>query len=370
MALNKVIFTIITKSYLAYVKVMAKELRARNPQIPFYVFLADRPDGYFQPEQELFIAIPLEDFLPAELIPTMTGYYTAYEFCNALKPFAHLYLATKIRVERWFYLDSDIFVCDSFDSLFEKLDNCSILLTGHILKPVELEISEQLELSFLRAGIYNGGFVGLKNTMMTMNFLAWWKQRLIWHCLSDKPGLEADQSWLNFVPVLFPEVKVLKNPEVNVAYWNFHERELELDANNDVRVAGARIPFLHFSGWNWREPETISKFASPDMGNSVKAWNHIRDTYRQRLLDESVKTTSTWPYSFGKTADGQEISPSMRRKFLIYCREHIGEPLKINIFSNPEFFRDPPQSRPKPISLTVATRTFAGALLRALKLRK
>ena len=367
MALNKVIFTIITKSYLAFARVMAKELRARHPEIPFYVFLADRPDGFFQPEQEPFTIISLDEFFPSALMPTLTGYYTAYEFCNAARPSAHLYLANKIGVERWLYLDGDIFVCGEVDSLFEELDDCSILLTSHILKPVEIRISEQLELNFLRAGIYNSGCVGLKNTATTIDFLHWWKERLIWNCLHCEPGLEVDQSWLNFVPVLFPEVKVLKRLEVNVAYWNFHERELELDANGEVRVAGVRIPFLHFSGWNWRDPEKISIHASPILGSSMKAWNNLRDTYRQRLLDESVETTITWPYSFGKTTDGQDISPSMRRNFLNYCRKNAGQPLEANLFSNPELFSGPST---KSLSLKVASRNFGGALLRMLKLRK
>ena len=376
---NRAIFTIITKSYLAFVRVMAKELRTRHPEMPFYVFLADRPDGSFQPEQEPFAIIPLEEYFPAELMPTMTGYYTAYEFCNALKPFAHLHLAAKIGAERWFYLDSDIFVCGSFNSLFEELDGCSILLTSHILKPVALEISERMELSFLRAGTYNGGFVGLKNTAVATAFLHWWQERLVWNCLSAEPGLEVDQSWLNFVPLLFPEVKVLKRPEVNVAYWNLHERELELDAVGDVRVAGTKIPFLHFSGWDWRDPEKISKWYYPEdiskqgsssLGSSAGAWHFLRDTYRQCLLDESVATTSAWPYSFGKSADGQDISPAMRRKFLNHCRVNRGQSPAINIFSNPELFRDPPPKPASPVSLMDASTIFCGALLRALGLRK
>ncbi len=367
MKANRAIFTIVTKSYLAYARVMAKELRARHPEILFYVFLADRPDGCFQPEQEPFTIIPLADFFPAELLPTMPGYYTAYEFCNALKPFAHIHLATKTGAERWLYLDSDIFACGSFDSLFEELDDCSILLTSHILKPVKIGISERTELNILSAGIYNGGFVGLKRTEVTMSFLLWWRERLIWHCLHDVRGLEVDQTWLNFVPSLFPEVKVLKNPEVNVAYWNFHDRELELDANGDVRVAGRRIPFFHFSGWDWNAPDKISKHASPDLGNSAQAWNHLRDAYLRRLIEESVQISSAWPYSFGKTTGGQDISSSARRNFLSYCRKHSGQPLEVNIFSNPEFFRDPP---PKPISLKDASTIFIGALLRASGLRK
>jgi hypothetical protein len=200
---------------------------------------------------------------------------------------------------------------------------------------------------------------------VAIDFLRWWQERLVWYCLSGGPGLEADQSWLNFVPMLFPEVKVLKQLEVNVAYWNFHERELELDANNIVRVAGKPIPFLHFSGWNWDDPGIVSKHASPVLGNSARAWNWLRDTYRQRLLDETVQITSLWPYSFAKTGAGEEITPAMRRKYLVYCQEQSAQSPEFTVFSNPELFSDPPISS-GPISLKMASRNFLGALLRAL----
>ncbi len=367
MPANQAIFTIVTKSYLAFARVMAKELGLRCPGMPFYVFLADGPDGYFEPENEPFRVIKLEEFLPSSLRSTMSGYYTAYEFCNALKPFAHLHLATIIGAERWFYLDSDIYLCGNLNSLFAELDDCSILLTCHILKPVHLEIAEPLELSFLRAGIYNGGVVGLKNSTTATDFLRWWKDRLIWNCLHSEPGLEADQSWLNFVPLFFSDVKILKDPEVNVAYWNFHERELQLGIDGIVRVAEKSIPFLHFSGWDWRIPDKISIHASSSLGISEPAWNHLSSAYLQSLIQESVQITSRWPYSFAISADGQDITPAMRRKFLRYCRKHAGHSLEAGLDSNPEMFRDP---LPKPISLFNATTIFIGALLRTLQLRK
>jgi hypothetical protein len=115
----------------------------------------------------------------------------------------------------------------------------------------------------------------------------------------------------------------------------------------------------------WLDPKKNSKQGLSDSESSAGAWHHLRDTYLQRLLDESVPTASAWPYSFGKAADGRDISPSMRRKFLNHCRENRGRLLETNIFSNPELFCDPPSKH-----VTTAARIFCGALLRAFGLKK
>ena len=79
-------FTIVTKSHLAYARALALQLKKFHGSIPFYVFLADHPDGCFDVDKEPFQAIPLEKFLPAGLLSTTSGYYTAYELSNTFKP--------------------------------------------------------------------------------------------------------------------------------------------------------------------------------------------------------------------------------------------------------------------------------------------
>jgi hypothetical protein len=363
---NRAVFTVVTKSYLAYARVMGREMRARHPETSFYVFLADLPDGCFEPEQEPFNIVSLKDFFPEELMATMPGYYTAYEFSNALKAFAHLHLAEKIGVERWLYLDSDMLLCGSLEGLFADLDDCSILLTSHILQPFDLMVSERTELNILRTGLYNGGFVGLRNTSVARKFLSWWKERLIWHCLGTQPGLEADQTWLNFVPLLFSEVKILRKPEVNVGHWNLHERELVLDAAGKVQVGGAQLSLMHFSGWDWHNPEKVSRHAQPNLGNSTKAWISLSMQFAKLLQDADIQTSSAWPYSFSKSSNGREISPGMRRNFLQYCLKHRNQPLEATVFTKPKMFRD---TGGKP-TLKAASRAWVGALLRTFGWRR
>lgn len=347
---------------------MANALRQYDPGVAFYAFLADRPDGYFQPEREPFRIIPLKAYLAPDLLAKMSGYYTAFEFCNALKPFAHRYMADRTNTQAWCYLDSDIFVCASMNPCFDELSDCSILLTSHILKPCALAISEARELTILQYATYNGGFVGMTRSPDASHFLDWWGERLIRLGLDGDPSapyLNGDQKWLDFVPALFPGAKILRAQEVNVAYWNLHERCPELCPDGKVYVAGKGIPFFHFSGWDWREPRKLSRHHP--LGQDApfaSAWGPLSDAFHRRLKENSVETTSGWPYSFDRADNGETLTVPMRRKFLAYCNAggDIGDR---TIFSHPEAFRRE-TGHPNHVPLKSASRIFAGSMLRAL----
>jgi hypothetical protein len=67
-----------------------------------------------------------------------------------------------------------------------------------------------------------------------------------------------DQNWLNFVPLFFNNVQVLRHPGCNVAYWNLHERRVE-KKDNDYIVNEEPLIFFHFSGYSMHQPQKISK---------------------------------------------------------------------------------------------------------------
>ena len=352
-------FTVITKSYLANARVLANALRQRHPEIPFFVFLVDRPDGYFEPADEPFQVILIEEVLPPHLLSTMVGYYTAYELSNALKPFAHLYLAEIKGLKKWFYLDSDVFITGSFDSLFAQLDKTSLLLVPHILRADIIPRVEKLELIFLRTGICNAGCLGINRSEHALHFLHWWKERLIWHCLHNSPGLEADQSWLNFVPSLFPECKFVRDPAVNIAYWNIHERPLKKSSEGRYSVFGQPVVFVHFSGWNWQSPDEPTRHCKVDLGMSKAAWLQAAGDFAVQLQACGIATCSQWPYSFAKAKNGRILTPAMRRNYWAYLRNQGKNTNAVSIFDCPEIFEDP---KPKPLSLWGATRMWLGAV--------
>jgi len=351
---NQAFFTIVTKSHLAFARAMASQLKKIHPDLPLVVFLADNPDGCFDPAAEPFPVIPLGDFLPAHLLETMPAYYTVSEFCNALKGFAHLHLWSKTGLERWLYLDADIFICGSFDRVFSALNGHAILLTPHILLPGRLARTETIERNILKYGLYNGGCVGICKTPSAREFLEWWMERLTKLCLANVPGLYHDQAWLNFVPLLFGEVNILRDPEVNIAYWNLHERHLQLVAEESATVDGNRVPFLHLSGWDWHKPEIVSRWFSPASGNeSQPVWQHLTQRFLQILFESGINETSRWPYSFAKAEDGTVLTPEMRRAYWNRLKHQASSQAVPSLFASPRVYSPPG-------ALTSAARTLLG----------
>lgn len=361
---TKAIFTIITKSHLAYARSVAAHLEKLHPGLRFYAFLADQPDDCFDSGGEPFEMVLLDEYLPREFLDTMPVYYTPYEFSNALKPFAHLHLAGRSDLECWFYLDADTYVCGRFHEVFEALGSTSILLTPHISKPAILSQTEDLERAFLQAGIFNGGFLGIRKSEVAMRFLEWWKDRLVWLCLHAEPGLEVDQSWLNFVPVIFDDVLVFRDPSVNVAYWNLHERRLCLAADGSIEVEGRKVVFVHISGWDWREPGRLSRHTTAGAGASEEAWRSVIEKYREALLAAGIETTSAWSNSFSNALNGQPLTHHMRRSFRDRLRM---TPDKSSVRSPRIAPEDYAEKEIEPMGIYPSFRIFLGALKRQIQ---
>ncbi len=111
----------------------------------------------------------------------------------------------------------------------------------------------------LKNGIFNAGFFAFKMDENGKAFLNWMKSRMIDQCYVDpKQGLNADQSWFNFVPVYFNNVKILHHAGCNAAYWNLHERII---SKRDGKYFVNREPliFFHFSGYSIKHPGQLSK---------------------------------------------------------------------------------------------------------------
>ena len=59
------------------------------------------------------------------------------------------------------------------------------------------------EIGSLKWGIYNLGFLGVRNGPVGSDFADWWAERLRHFCFDRlEAGLFTDQKWINHVPVL------------------------------------------------------------------------------------------------------------------------------------------------------------------------
>lgn len=323
------VFTIVTKSHLAYAKTLAFKVNQFHPDASFTIFVVD-PEGMGDQANGTTAEIrSADDLFEDETFRLMTGYYTADELCNACKPWAHQALLSEPLVRTTLYLDSDIYVTGSLMPLLDDLGGKSILLTPHLLKPAIQDMNEDLERALLNGGIYNGGCLVLNDSETTREFLSWWKHRLRFSCLRFEPGLCVDQSWLNFVPALFgpDEVVICRRRGVNVGHWNMQERFLTSNASEAYFADDEPVSFLHFSGWEPEKPEAPSKYAVTCPGESAAAWANAGNSYRHLLLENGLAKSQGRQYSYSFASDGTLITLEMRRSLLQAAKKSNGDTL-------------------------------------------
>jgi hypothetical protein len=331
------VVTLITKSHLPYARVLMESIRRWAPEARRFALLADRIDGAFDPALEDFEIVFL-DTPSIQDSPWFYFKYSAMELNMALKPHAIQFLFERFGFDAVLYFDSDIRVYQALDPLFEKLKNHSLILTPHLTRPLN-DGRRPSDLDILRAGIYNGGFLLLRNCGESGRFLTWWKARLQDHCLVDLPnGLFVDQRWLDFVPSLFPDAGILREPGFNVAYWNLGERR-----------KGEPLYFVHFSGFDPERPEGISRHQNR---HTLSTLGEVERTlfldYAKDVLARGYKQCKDWPYAYGFFDNGIAISDAARRAF--YESAEISDSIP-NPFSDAgyqslvQFWNDPPGDR-------------------------
>lgn len=336
--------TVITKNYLAYARTLANSLAEHNPNTPLYVLLADKLDDYFDPSLEPFKVIYLEELSDQETIKKMCFYYTPFELCCALRGALHEYIYTKTSVDSWIFLDSDIMVFGSLNSIFQQLEDISILLSPHCNPLVNIEDSAPSESAFLNCGIYNAGFLGLRRSETTKKFISWFKKRLALYSFDDinikttnSRGFFVDQRWLNLVPLYFKDIAYLTEPGANLGHWNLFQRELRKENPERITVNNYPLLFIHFSGFDICQPHKVSKYAPSYDGQKLNLWVELAKVYQLKLLEYSYEKTRLYPYAFATFNNGKPITIEMRR--LYYDELNCGINLASSPFENYQHFQ-------------------------------
>lgn len=269
------VFTICARNYYGLAQVLRQSLLIHDPDIRFLAFIADgipeNERAQFGPDAVDAVAL-MSDYVSAETLRDMAFKYNLTEYCTAIKPFCFRHVFDNSETSASVYLDPDVFVFSSLKSVFAELETAAIVLTPHIIFP-SLHEGARADSGILATGVFNLGFLGLARSQTSDTFLRWWSQRLIDQCFVDNhDALFTDQKWMDFVPTLFPgsAVRSLRHAGMNLAPWNFHERQIASDgaggfkvsrrldakSTNDLQTEprGAdQLLFVHFSGFDYKK---------------------------------------------------------------------------------------------------------------------
>ncbi len=271
------------------------------PEADRIVVLADR-DADRRLGAQPFELVPVET-LPVPDIDAFVHRYGPAELCFATKPWA---LAELLRrgYDRAIYLDADIVVYATLQPMLAMLDTASIMLTPHLTAVARDGAGEdviEFERRILQAGAYNAGFVGIARGPDAAQFLSWWQDKLLRHCLVDvERGLVGDQRWLDLVPGMFDGVRVVRHPGWNFGRWNMDRHRLSVE-NGEFRVNGEPLVFCHFSG-------LLSGADSPGQQQNPEAspapMTHVQaliDDYATALEREGAARYAKLPFAFARS---------------------------------------------------------------------
>lgn len=310
--------TIIARNYLAHARVLGRSFLEHHPDGRFTVLVTDVDEAFLRGADEDFEVVgPYDIGIPEREFHRMALLYDVMELATAVKPWL---LKTLLARDRGpvVYLDPDIEVFAPLDDISELAREHSIVLTPHTLSPLPHDRMEPGEGTLLRAGMFNLGFIAVGE--LSAPFLDWWAERLARAGHVDPGrGQFVDQRWVDYVPSLF-EHAVLRDQACNVAHWNLETRRFEI-VDRSYRVDGRPLRFFHFSGYDPKRPELLSKFLGPEPRILLSAHPALRQIcmeYAERLFAAGYRVARLQDYRFDLLPSGIRLTPTMRR---LYARE-------------------------------------------------
>jgi lipopolysaccharide biosynthesis glycosyltransferase len=323
-------FTIVARNYLAYAYVLGDSVTRYHPDARFSIFIMDDISGEYRAE---IAAKGFDAITPEQIqIPNYRQFvfkYNVTEASTGVKPFVMQFLLDS-GARKLIYLDPDILCFRRFDEVLDALDGDSIVLTPHSTSPIGSEYFPDDHL-FLSSGVYNLGFIAVRESGITRRFLDWWCERLLESCLDlTEQNLFVDQKWIDLVPAYFDEVVILKSLAYNIAYWNLHERQVsEQDGRLYVAPSGEPVAFIHFSGMVVDSDGQISKYGPRSPFTRIKKRYSLDDRpdlvapfkrYGELVLAAGLTRYSAIPYAFNSYSNGEQISQLERSIFYAASR--------------------------------------------------
>lgn len=298
------VFTSITMNYLPKARILAHSLKRQHPDWRFHVCIADRSTPEFDLAQEPFDEVVWIEDLD---IPNLFGWifkHTVVEICTAVKGYV-LWRLLNRGAEKVIYLDPDIAVFNSLSQLDTLLDQHAVLLTPHLIDPEEEhQAIQDNEITALKYGVFNLGFVAVSNTREGRAFARWWRERLFHYCYDDLPnGLFTDQRWCDLVPALFDKVCVVRDPGYNVASWNLTQRHVSMSSDGMLLVNDVPLRFYHFTGYDAGIGFVMTQRYSG--GNLLI--DELWTWYRLQIEQNGQAAYGAAPWYFGTYANGEKI---------------------------------------------------------------
>lgn len=297
-------------AYLNRARVLFASVRRHHPDWRIVALITDRPPAGFdwdiskEPIDEVVYA---ED-LDVENVREWLFKHDVVEVCTAVKG-PYLLQACSSGVDVVVYLDPDTCLFAPITPVLRILQTSDVVLTPHQTVPDALpEAIIDNEITSLKTGIYNLGFLAIRTTGEGLRMARWWSDRLKRFCYDDIPsGLFVDQRWCDHVPSFFDKVHILRDSGYNVASWNLSHRTVTMAEDGAVLVNGVPLRFWHFTKLG-PLGDTMTKRYAKDNFQVYELWNW----YRRQVMEATSKDIPAGYWHYGAFESGHKIDKSYR----------------------------------------------------------
>lgn len=314
-----VIFTIVSRNYFAFALTLMESTQQFYKNSVRYIIIADQHAENLECGSVDARVVGCQQLFGTEL-ESMAFAYSILEFNTALKARCFSWIFEKHPGECCLYLDPDIWLLAPLNSIEAAFDNgAELLLTPHITTS-RLTPWAPDDLRLLRDGVYNLGFCGLKDTPATRDLLKWWESHLLRDCrTASDEGIFVDQKWMELAPCFIENTVILRDPGLNIAYWNLPERNIERD-EKQYKANGRPVGFVHFSGIRALDPVQFCKYYPELSGDELQpAVRELFNMYIGELRKNGHLRYAKEPYGFSFYRDGSKVCEGHR----IYYRNRL-----------------------------------------------
>ena len=296
--------------------VVATSIKEKCKNATFVLCLVEEKIPQFK-ELEVFDKIVLAKDLNIPDFKNFIFQYDIVEASTAVKGHLMTYLLENYPSQMCVYIDPD---CQVFSPLVELevvTTDKPIVVAPHLIEAGNVE----MEISSLKHGVFNLGFLALKPCEESLKFTKWWGDRLYFYSHADsKRGLFTDQKWINLAPCFF-NVEILKHPGYDFATWSFMERKLN-QKENEFTVNGQPLRFVHFSGFD----SGTFKWAYDQWGNEQNKilGKELELQYKEYLGRFSHLQAKSIPWSYGFFGNGKKIEKKVRVSYSKQFKSMLG----------------------------------------------
>lgn len=299
-------YTSICANYLPKAMALAESLKRHNPRAIFVLCLVEREVPKLASDFEHFDHVVLAKDAGWDNFDAFMFRHSIVEASTAVKPRFMQHLMERFEAaEKFVYLDPDVLVYGEFIELEALLDEHSIVVAPHLLRPGNVD----MEISSLAHGSYNLGFLAVSRSTNAEKFVGWWAERLFLFCYDDKVrGIFTDQKWIDLAPSFF-DVHILKHHGYDFATWSLLGSDLRQQEDGYV-VNGDPLRFIHFSGL---DSGTIEKAIGwwLEEGNK-QVFCKLFEEYKQALDSFGQQEYGRLPWSYNAYSNGSSITRSVR----------------------------------------------------------